>query len=161
MHNFYAQDLSGRAYPPQRAVRGSGPWRSHAERLPHAAGHLILDLALLRPGKRIVPGGEVRAHVPHADGPHHAPGASVHRHGLRDYPALPGGVKSMPQQGTGRLAGQALPPVPADETVTQVRDGWVIGLVGTMRGRKHHEPDEFALPFGRRRDRTALAAIGT
>jgi hypothetical protein len=37
----------------------------------------------------------------------------------------------------GRLAGQTLPPVPADKTVTQVRDGWVIGLVGTMRGREH------------------------
>jgi hypothetical protein len=40
----------------------------------------------------------------------------------------------MPQQGTGRLAGQALPPVPADEPVPQVRDGRVIGLAGAMRG---------------------------
>ena len=41
-------------------------------------------------------------------------------HRLRDHPVLPDGGEGVPEQGAGRLAGQALPPVPADQAVTQV-----------------------------------------
>jgi hypothetical protein len=80
---------------------------------------------------------------------------------LRDHPALPDGGEGVPQQGTGCLAGQALPPVPADQAVTQVRDGGVIGLVRAVRGREHHEPGELALLLRCRRRGAARAATRT
>ena len=83
-----------------------------AERLPHAPGYLVFDLAQLCPGKRVVRGGE-GPHVPHADGLQHVPGCGVHGHGLRDHPVLPDGGEGVPQQDSGCLAGQALPPAPA------------------------------------------------
>jgi hypothetical protein len=104
-----------------------------AERLPHGPGHLVLDLAQLCPGKRVVRGGE-RPHVPHADGLQHVPGCGVRRHRLRDHPVLPDGGEGVLQQGAGCLAGQALPPVPADQAVTEVRDSGSSGWSGPCAG---------------------------
>src|SRR3954454_16079789 len=118
--------------------------RSGGRRLPHLAGHLVLDLTELGSRHRVVVPRGVAAHVPQAERPHHRSRTSVHGHGLGDDPALTDDVEGLTEQGTGRLAGQALPPVPPEDPVAEVRHRRVVGLVRAVRGRKHHQPDELA-----------------
>jgi hypothetical protein len=129
--------------------------------LPHFASHLVFHLAEFRAGQGVVPGWIEGTHVSQADGPHDAPRPGIHGHRLRDHAALPDGVEGVPQKGAGRFAGQALPPEPADKAVTEFGLERVVGPIGAVGRRKHHEPDEGGVGLRLRCRRTAPAAIGS